>query len=868
MQLNISMAPPVAGARRSRRAKQNDSRAKRKQKKEQRQKESVEDYLARTLNRPATKTKKRERSSSTENVDIDAKSSKRQRKPRDGDKVRKTHERKPAEDDAPSALQVAELDILEQMKKNLHHDDEEEEDNDVTMGERKDKDARVVARKESWSSRVERAQRDKKEKQSTIVDVAAQDSAASMRRTRRGDVKKEKVAEAKDDSDVFSAFDDVAAATATTTTLGKLSFRNVEYEFDQECAWSKFALSKALVEQLEDGMSLAHPTHVQQATIPLLVGEQKPADVLVKARTGSGKTLSFLIPIVQQLQARETRVTRGEGSHAIVLAPTRELAQQIFQVLTKLLKPYHYLVPGLLTGGENRKSEKGRLRKGVTILVATPGRLLDHLELTASFNVAPLRWFVLDEADRLLDLGFERKVARILKLIDSRASASRQNILLSATLREDVERLACLSLDNPLYVDADRFDDDDEANDGERQSSSSSSSSSSDQSTPRTLQQFYTMVPIKTRLVALLAFVRLKQKSKMLIFCSNIDSVNFLHALMKQATVPSRALTFKERQREKMALQQQRHAEQQATTTWQRRRLAEANATQRSEVPLIDAPVYKLHGSLTQLERKTAFAEFQQLRAGGIMVCTDVAARGWDLSDLEWVVQYDPPDHPDEYVHRVGRTARAGARGSSLLFLLPHELGFIEVLNARGMHPRDKPVHKWLRSLKTCHLPVSRRHVAAASGAAELSLVVAHELQVRLQQMVEADRERDEAAKRRRQPQQQLTQAPAQRTEPALHGLAAKAFGSSVRAYATHSSEVKHIFHPRKLHLGHYAKAFALVEAPRRLGERQQREHSNNNAAGKSDASSRRHSTNPSQKVLRAPKTAQAAILSEFSSGM
>lgn len=160
---------------------------------------------------------------------------------------------------------------------------------------------------------------------------------------------------------------------------------------------------------LRDGFGLTRPTRVQKLVIPLaLTG----SSLIVKSETGSGKTLAFLLPIVQGLLSESadgaTGGGRSAGTRALVIAPTRELAAQIFGVVSRLVQPFPVIVPGLLSGGEKRKSEKAKLRKGCTIIVATPGRLLDHLQSTASFvcDSHSLQWLVLDEADRLLDLGF------------------------------------------------------------------------------------------------------------------------------------------------------------------------------------------------------------------------------------------------------------------------------------------------------------------------------------------------------------------------------------------------------------------------------------------------------------------------------
>ncbi|GIL86757.1 hypothetical protein Vretifemale_14993, partial [Volvox reticuliferus] len=183
--------------------------------------------------------------------------------------------------------------------------------------------------------------------------------------------------------------------------------------------WLELGLAASLGEQLAT-LGFVSPTPIQRSVLPVLMAGR---DALVKAQTGSGKTLSYLLPIINDLQAQQPRITRAEGTFALMLAPTRELCIQVYDVATALLKRYHWLVPGLLIGGENRQHEKARLRKGMAVLVASPGRLLDHLESTAAFKTSNLRWLVLDEADRLLDLGFEAKLRQITEQLCKRAGA-------------------------------------------------------------------------------------------------------------------------------------------------------------------------------------------------------------------------------------------------------------------------------------------------------------------------------------------------------------------------------------------------------------------------------------------------------------
>ena len=223
---------------------------------------------------------------------------------------------------------------------------------------------------------------------------------------------------------------------------------------------------------LRDGIGLLRPTAVQRLMIPLALGRlarggegaPPPRSLVVKSETGSGKTLAFLLPILQGLLGEAgpagapapSPAGRAVGTRALVIAPTRELCMQIYGVASRLCQPFPFVVPGLLSGGEKRKSEKARLRKGCTLLCATPGRLLDHLSNTESFvcTAGTLRWLVLDEADRLLDMGFGPVIKTIVEKVRARgggeggssssssSGSGTATFLLSATISPGVKGLA------------------------------------------------------------------------------------------------------------------------------------------------------------------------------------------------------------------------------------------------------------------------------------------------------------------------------------------------------------------------------------------------------------------------------------------
>ncbi|KAG4381603.1 hypothetical protein AAZX31_15G171900 [Glycine max] len=183
------------------------------------------------------------------------------------------------------------------------------------------------------------------------------------------------------------------------------------------CSFSSLGLESNLCEQLRERLGFEVPTLVQAQAIPVILSGRH---ALVNAATGTGKTVAYLAPIIHHLQGYENRIQRSDGTFALVLVPTRELCLQVYEILQKLLHWFHWIVPGYIMGGENRSKEKARLRKGISILIATPGSLLDHLKNTTSFLYSNLRWIIFDEADRILKLGFGKNIEEILDLLGSR----------------------------------------------------------------------------------------------------------------------------------------------------------------------------------------------------------------------------------------------------------------------------------------------------------------------------------------------------------------------------------------------------------------------------------------------------------------
>lgn len=212
------------------------------------------------------------------------------------------------------------------------------------------------------------------------------------------------------------------------------------------------------IKNMKEVLNFHKLTHVQQKSLPPALNGK---DLLIRSATGSGKTLTYALPIVERLQRIQPKLNRSQGIHALVIVPTRELCIQTYELFVKLVKPFTWLVPGYLSGGEKRKTEKARLRNGITILISTPGRLCDHLMHTESLKLDKVEVFVLDEADRLLELGYENDVKKVVDTISEHNKKSNkdiQKILLSATLTAKVKQLAGLTLESPICVDNENVD--------------------------------------------------------------------------------------------------------------------------------------------------------------------------------------------------------------------------------------------------------------------------------------------------------------------------------------------------------------------------------------------------------------------------
>ncbi|GAA5861516.1 hypothetical protein JCM8547_008057 [Rhodosporidiobolus lusitaniae] len=756
---------------------------------------------------------------------------------------------------------------------------------------------------------------------------------------------------------------------------------------DPAPALSELGLMRPVVQALAGKLGITGPTACQAGAIPRLVPSssstsskgkkgkgKKPSpsdaalsfahDAILRAQTGSGKTLTFLLPMLQDLLTLDPSLLsppssgpssssapstssgtagRDIGTLSLILAPTRELASQIHTVLSSLLSalpssPHFTISPraltaGLLVGGANRTHEKRRLRKGCPIVVATPGRLLDHLKTTEAFRLAGeavrppggkggqgpprgkaansvplgvrggggtggltgraaeeakklgLRWLIVDECDRLMDLGFEEQMRGILEELKKREVASggpsstssspirRRTILCSATASEGVDRLAALSAgSDPASTDSEEppttpswpilgasasasirepvrrdltalgatkrhapNDGDEEAEpaageEEEQDEEAKALALPTGFTPPSQLQHHYLVVPPKLRFVALVALLRKLLRSqgasgggkggKILVFMSCTEAVEFWWKALggiemgrgggkageeggkpekrKQETIEEQLEKAEAKERGEDPDAASKAVAEAAKKKGEKEMLVSLH-------PLLPAtPIYRLHGNLplsTRLASLAAFSGSYKIEEGkkkgetteqGVLLCTSVAARGLDVRGVGSVVQVDAPTEGGvtEYVHRVGRTARAGAQGSAYSFLLPTETEYTKLLED-GINVASTAGAKRVRLRETSVEEVLRQGYGGGEGREYETR--ATDVQMGFERWVNGSEENAADARR--------------------------AFQAHVRAYATHPSAEKYIFNTKALHLGHLAKSFGMREAPGHAGQ-------------------------------------------------
>ncbi|KAF6070693.1 DEAD/DEAH box helicase family protein [Candida albicans] len=576
-----------------------------------------------------------------------------------------------------------------------------------------------------------------------------------------------------------------------TSTTKELTYLPSNAPMKDATTFSGLGLNEKLSIHLTDHLRFMHPTKIQQLVIPSLISTEN--DLFVKAQTGSGKTLAF-----------------------------------IYGVLETLTRCHHWIVPGIVIGGEKKKSEKARLRKGCNILVATPGRLADHLENTKTLDISQLRWLVLDEGDKLMELGFEDTIAQITAKIDSNSKIAdtaekwqglpsrRINMLCSATLHSNVKKLGSIVLKDPEMISVETASVAGTVSFDETIATTTSTA-------PDQLIQNVVVVPPKLRLVtldALLLKISKHSAERTIVFFSCSDSVDFHFDVFTRDGKKFKKVTDEETGEVKTVLVSPEDDENDDNGL--------LTAPQLSDNTII----YKLHGSLSQQTRASTLQSFvkDNNSYNKILFCTDVASRGLDLPNVANVIEYDPPFTIDDHLHRIGRSARLGNEGNATLFLLPGiEEAYVDG-KLRVAHPREGNlrVKNYEKILQEGFAQGNIKSKDNKLGKWDIHATTWH---------LDVERWLLE--------------------DQASHDEAVRAFTSHIRAYATHLSSEREFFNVKLLHLGHLAKSFGLRETPKKLGKSvgNNSNYSESKKAKKED---------PRKKMLRMAKMAVKSASSEF----
>jgi len=354
-------------------------------------------------------------------------------------------------------------------------------------------------------------------------------------------------------------------------------------------------------------IGLTKPTQIQEKSIPSIL---EGKDLVGESATGSGKTLAFGCGIIK-------KVTPGEGLQALVLTPTRELAEQVKESLNQISYQKNLRVIAVY-GGVSIDNQIHNLSKA-NVVVATPGRLLDHLQ-RGTINTSKIKLLVLDEADRMLDMGFIDDVEKIIRTCPTK----RQTLFFSATILPQIKELADKYMNNPINVSATKYVD------------------------PSKLKQIYYDIPRNLKLSLLVHLFQFENYGLVMIFCNTRSTVDFVVKNLKANKISAIAT----------------------------------------------------HGGLTQ-NRRTKTLELFNTDKADALVCTDVAARGLHINNVSHIYNYDIPNDPNDYVHRIGRTARAGESGKVVNLVCDQDYGnFSRILNEYRTFSIEKTEKPYLKKIE------------------------------------------------------------------------------------------------------------------------------------------------------------------------
>lgn len=355
-------------------------------------------------------------------------------------------------------------------------------------------------------------------------------------------------------------------------------------------SFKSLGLSEALLKAVEK-KGYTQPSPIQEQAIPSII---EGRDVLASAQTGTGKTAGFTLPLLHYIS--ENPKQKFRPLRALILTPTRELAAQVYANV-KDYSEFLNLRSAVIFGGVNQKPQAAAIRRGVDVLVATPGRLLD-LQRQNLVSLRRIEIFVLDEADRMLDMGFLRDIERVMDLMPDR----RQNLLFSATFSKDIKKLAHNILNQPVQIDV-----------------------TPENSTVDAISQKVYRVAKSKKTTLIIKLIDEGQWHQVLVFTRTKHGANKLAKKMESAGITAAAI----------------------------------------------------HGNKSQNARTKALKDFKSSKVR-VLVATDIAARGLDIPLLPHVVNFELPNVSEDYVHRIGRTGRAGAQGEAISLVCTEELGYLK----------------------------------------------------------------------------------------------------------------------------------------------------------------------------------------------
>ena len=359
-------------------------------------------------------------------------------------------------------------------------------------------------------------------------------------------------------------------------------------------SFSKLGLMAELVRAVSDE-GYTTPTPVQQQAIPVIL---EGRDILAGAQTGTGKTAGFTLPLLQRLHERKLTNKRNPV-RALILTPTRELAAQVAESVDTYGKHLSF-TSAVIFGGVNINPQITQLRRGVDIVIATPGRLLDHIG-QKTLDLSQVEILVLDEADRMLDMGFIRDIRKIIALLPAKGREGRQNLLFSATFSDEIRQLASGLLHDPVHVEVTRRN-----------------------TAVETVTQVVHPVDRTRKRELLSSLISSQNWRQVLVFTRTKHGANKLAEQLVQDGILSSAI----------------------------------------------------HGNKSQGARTKALADFKNGTVR-VLVATDIAARGLDIDQLPHVINFELPNVPEDYIHRIGRTGRAGNEGEAISLVCIDERDFL-----------------------------------------------------------------------------------------------------------------------------------------------------------------------------------------------